>query len=236
MACRSRPKAEAAMREMRRETPTVNLHFLSYDASSLSGAHSAGLTFLAQEPLPLDILILNAGIILDEPVPTKDGLESIYATNHLAHFALTMALLPALEKAAGKENGDVRVTATASAGFGLHPDAQSLHVSEPEIVVGSERFWWEGDMPMYGRSKTGNILFMKELSRSLREKTAWGEKVRCNAVHPGTVSTSLNDKLKKGWYVYVLERMVYALASVSQLIPSKGPNPGRRLLTGADFW
>ena len=131
-----------------------------------------------------------------------------------------MALLPALEKAAAQKNGDVRVTATASAGFNLHPDPKSLHVSEPEIKVGSKDFWWQGDMPMYGRSKTCNILFMKELSRRLRSNTAWGEKVRCNAVHPGTVSTSLNDKLRKGWFVYVLERVVYALASVSSSLDS----------------
>lgn len=213
MACRSQAKAEAAIAEIKKETPTAELHFVHYDASSLSSAHSAGRSFLTQN-LPLDMLLLNAGAIFDKPIPTQDGLESIFAVNHLAHFALTVALLPALEQAA-RQHGDVRVSTTTSAGFTMHPDRQSLHVSEAELTVASDEFWWKGTMPMYGRSKTCQLLFAAELSRRLREKTAWGKCVRSNAVHPGTVSTGLNDGLKKGWYVRMLEKAVYALAAVS---------------------
>lgn len=128
MACPSQAKANDAISEIRKHIPKADVHFLLYDASSLSGAHSYGLSFLTYN-LPLDILILNAGIIAGEPTPTKDGLKSVLATNHLAHWALTTTLLSALEKAA-KIHGDVRVSTTASAGFNMHPDPESLHVGE----------------------------------------------------------------------------------------------------------
>ena len=215
MACRSQAKAVDAISEIRKHTPKADVHFLSYDASSLSLAHSCGLSFLAHN-IPLDILILNAGTIADEPKPTKEGLESIFATNHLAHWALTITLLPALEKAAIL-HGDVRVSTTASAGFNMHPDPESLHVGEAEITVESDKFWWKGAMPMYGRSKTCNILFAAELSRRLRSKTSWGDRVKSNAVHPGTVSTGLNNSLRTSWYFTLLETVVYAFASVSKI-------------------
>ena len=218
MACRSQVKAEDAISEIRKQTPKADVHFLPYDASSLSLAHSCGLSFLTHN-LPLDILILNAGTITDGPRPTKDGLEPIFATNHLAHWVLTMTLLPALEKAA-KLHGDVRVSTTTSAGFNMHPDPESLHVGEAELTVGSDKFWWKGAMPMYGRSKTCNILFAAELSRRLRSKTSWGNNVRSNAVHPGTVGTGLNRSLRTSWYFTLLETFVYAFASVSRFLGS----------------
>lgn len=81
-------------------------------------------------------------------------------------------------------------------------------------MVASKRFWWEGAMPMYGRSKTCQILFTKELNRRLRTETSWGKDVRVNSVHPGTVATGLNKNLKQSWYLRFLESVVYALASV----------------------
>ena len=129
----------------------------------------------------------------------------MFAINHLAHFILTMTVIPALEKAA-REHGDVRITSTTSAGFAMHPDPTSLHISDDELSAESPSVWWKDTMPMYGRSKTCNILFTRELSRRLRA-TEWGKCVRSNAVHPGTVSTGLNSSVRAGsWYIYLGSR------------------------------
>lgn len=212
LACRSRSKFDKVAAEIQKEDPSADLQFVEYDASSLEKVHATGRSFLEQN-LPLDILLLNAGTIVGEPKPSSDGLEWIFAVNHLAHFALTMTLYPALERAA-KEHNDVRVVSTTSAGFNLHPDPQSLHIDDSELeVANKEGLWWKDAMPMYGRSKTCNILFISQLSRRLRS-LQWGKAVRCNAIHPGTVPSALNDSLRHSWYFWTLETLVYALAAI----------------------
>ncbi|KAI9676170.1 MAG: hypothetical protein M1817_000915 [Caeruleum heppii] len=211
MACRSQTKADAAIAEIHQQTPTADIEFLAYDASSLEKVHAAGKAFLERD-LPLDILLLNAGTIVGEPQASADGLEWIFAVNHLAHFVLVMTVLPAVERAA-RQHGDVRIVSTTSAGFGLHPDPKSLHLDDAELDVAGKDLWWQGAMPMYGRSKTCNILFTSELSRRLRA-LPWGKEVRCNACHPGTISTGLNDSLRTSWYFWTLETVVYALAAI----------------------
>lgn len=215
MACRSKIKAEEAMAEIRQKEPQADLEFLSYDASSLSAVHTAALTFLDRN-LPLDMLLLNAGTILGEPKASQDGLEWMFAVNHLAHFVLAMTLLPAMEKAAKKRSGDVRIVSTTSAGFTMHPDPATLHIDDAELEVSNPKCWWKGTMPMYGRSKTCNILFAAELSRRLRKNTAWGKAVRSNAIHPGTVSsTTLNVSVRSSWFLYIAETIVSGFVAVS---------------------
>lgn len=64
---------------------------------------------------PIDALVLNAGIVrADADGRTRDGVETTFAVNHLAHHLLLRLLLPHLAKGA-------RVTLTTS---GTHdPDA-----------------------------------------------------------------------------------------------------------------
>ena len=66
---------------------------------------------------------------------------------------------------------------------------------------------------MYGRSKTCNILFSSELSRRLRA-TEWGHCLRSNAVHAGTVATTLNASVRISWVNWAAEHLVYALFAV----------------------
>ena len=237
MACRSPTKAASARTDILTRVPDADLEIVEYDASSLAKVHEAGKKFV-ERGVALDMLLLNAGCITATPVPTAaDGLESMFATNHLAHYFLTLTLLPALRRAAEKaSDADVRVVVTTSAGFALHPDRGDLHLGDGELRVGGGvgggdeegATWWKGAMPMYGRSKTCNILFASELSRRLRRLTEWGQKVRVNAVHPGTVATGLNTGLREGWYFYLLEKAVYALAAVS-LCPFFFPGSGWQL-------
>ena len=42
----------------------------------------------------LDILILNAGVMMTPYSTTKDGLEYQFGTNHIGHFLLVKLLMP----------------------------------------------------------------------------------------------------------------------------------------------
>jgi NAD(P)-dependent dehydrogenase (short-subunit alcohol dehydrogenase family) len=124
---------------------------------------------------PLHILINNAA----PPAPravVRDarGYELQFATSHLGHFQLTLALLPALRLAHG-----ARVVNTSS---------------------GAQRFGeirWEdlhfanGYDPnrAYAQSKRANVLFAVELDRRYAK-----DGIRAYAVHPGVVvGTTLNS-------------------------------------------
>lgn len=188
LACRSKGKAEAAMKWIREEgeSKDANLEFFEYDANDLGSVYRNAKAFV-EKGEKVDILVLNAGTIADETKGSKDGVEWLFAVNHLAHFALTMGVLPAIRKACEEGDGDVRVVMTTSAGFSMHSDKEDLHIEDEEVVMGEnakDGIWWKGAMPMYGRSKTCTVLFAKELSRRLR-MTDWGKHVRVNSCHPG---------------------------------------------------
>ena len=136
MDCRSQSKAEEAMTKIRKTYPQAKLEYLANNTSSLRPVRSTAINFLNRSD-QLDILLLNAGGIVDKPQASKDELEWIFAINHLAHFLLSMTLLPALEKAASRPDGDVTVACTTFAGFGLHPDRESLHITDAELKVES---------------------------------------------------------------------------------------------------
>jgi len=119
---------------------------------------------------PLHILINNAGIMAGPLFRDARGYESQFATNHLGHFQLTLALLPALRAAHG-----ARVVNVTSGGHRL----SDIRWDDPHFTTGYD------PMVAYGQSKTANVLFAVELDRR------WaGAGIRGYAVHPGIVVTT----------------------------------------------
>ena len=121
------------MAEIQKENPNADLNFLEYDVSSLKAVHATGQIFL-NENVPLDILMLNAGAIIGDPQASKDGLEWMFAINHLAPFTLATTLPPAI-KTAAKQSGDATITSATSAGFSMHPDESPLHIADDDLDI-----------------------------------------------------------------------------------------------------
>jgi len=121
---------------------------------------------------PLHILVNNAGLMGGELVRDARGYESQFATNHLGHFQLSNALLPALRAANG-----ARVVELSSWGHHL----SDIRWDDPHF----ERDY--DGMVAYGQAKTANVLFAVELDRR------WsGDGIRGYSLHPGgIVSTNL---------------------------------------------
>ncbi|MCS7475673.1 SDR family NAD(P)-dependent oxidoreductase [Umezawaea endophytica] len=116
---------------------------------------------------PLHVLLNNAGIMGGPLVRDERGYESQFATNHLGHFQLTLALLPALRAARG-----ARVVNLTSGGHRL----SDIRWDDPHFATGYE------PMLGYGQSKTANVLFAVELDRR------WAaDGIRGYAVHPGVI-------------------------------------------------
>jgi NAD(P)-dependent dehydrogenase (short-subunit alcohol dehydrogenase family) len=106
----------------------------------------------------LGALVNNAGIVARERRESKDGYELGFAVNHLAHFLLTMRLLPRLG----------RIVNVSSAG-------QSA-IDFDDVML--ERGY--GPMRSYRQSKLAQVMFTFELAERAPEG------VTVNALHPAT--------------------------------------------------
>jgi NAD(P)-dependent dehydrogenase (short-subunit alcohol dehydrogenase family) len=120
----------------------------------------------------LDVLVNNAGLILNSRRETDDGNEMTFQVNHLGPFLLTQLLRDQL--VAGD---DARVVNVAS-------DAHSSARRGLDFDDLQSRRHYRG-FRVYGKTKLANILFTRELARR------WDDTgVTANAVHPGFVASS----------------------------------------------
>jgi NAD(P)-dependent dehydrogenase (short-subunit alcohol dehydrogenase family) len=120
----------------------------------------------------IDVLINNAGQVLQHREVTVDGHEATFAVNHLAPYLLTRLLLDRL------------LTSTPSRVVTVSSDAYRWGELDPDDLDWSKRKY--KPLTAYGTSKLANALFSLELAK----RTA-AEGLTSNAVHPGFVSTSL---------------------------------------------
>lgn len=119
----------------------------------------------------IDILILNAGIVLSE-LQQVYGLEKHFVVNHLGHFLLTQRVLDLVQAA---PQGRV-----VTVGSGNHRDAPPGGIQFGDLSGKG----WAG--LGYSHSKLANGLFSRELARRLA-----GTRSTSNCVTPGAVRTSI---------------------------------------------
>jgi retinol dehydrogenase 12 len=157
--------------------------------------HAAG-EILASYPR-IHLLVNNAGLVNLHHSLTKDGIEAVFAVNHLAYFLLTLLLLDRL-----RESAPARIVNVASH---AHKFVSGISFDD----LGHERAYkWTR---VYGQSKLANLLFTRELARRLE-----GSGVTVNALHPGAVATGL------GRNNGALSRLLIGLLSPFFNTPKKG--------------
>jgi NAD(P)-dependent dehydrogenase (short-subunit alcohol dehydrogenase family) len=146
--------------------------FVECDLSSLVSVQHAVEEIKANHSR-IDVLINNAGMMMDEEVITKDGIEMSFQVNHLGHFLLTTGLIELLK--AGK---DARV---------IHVSSEAHRMGKFRIsqLVQPDKF---NSWVTYSNSKLANILFSNELARRLQ---SFG--ITSNALHPGVVATGFGS-------------------------------------------
>jgi NAD(P)-dependent dehydrogenase (short-subunit alcohol dehydrogenase family) len=121
---------------------------------------------------PLDLLILNAGIMAAPLARSAEGVESQLATNFIGHAALTSRLVPALLAAA-----EPRVVSLSSSAHQMSPIVFSDMSFERRVYDP-----WEA----YGQSKTASALLAVKVWSALGSRG-----VTAHTVHPGGVFTGL---------------------------------------------
>ncbi|MBL8953410.1 MAG: SDR family oxidoreductase [Myxococcaceae bacterium] len=168
---RDAKKTADKVEEVKRRSGASNVESLLCDFGSQKSIRALADAYRAKYDR-LDVLVNNAGSVFDKRTTTEDGIEATFAVNHLGPFLLTNLLLDLLVKSAPARI----VNVSSRAHYRSTIDFENL---------GYENGGY-GIMAAYGRSKLGNVLFTRELSKRLE-----GKGVTVNALHPGAVATNI---------------------------------------------
>jgi len=172
LASRDPSRGENARQDVLRDVPDARVRVEVLDLASLASVREFAERIVSDGG-GVDVLVANAGVMALPRRLTADGFEMQFGVNHLGHFALTGALLPALRQRPG-----ARVVAvTSGAAFNARID-----FADP---MGEERY---GRWRAYGQSKLANLLFAQGLARRF---AADGNGATAMAAHPGLVFTDL---------------------------------------------
>lgn len=161
---RDSAEGERTATEIRQASGNEHVELLVCDLSSQESIRAAANEFKRRFP-KLNILINCAAVFVKKRIVTSDGLELMFATNHLGPFLLTNLLQGNLE--AGAPARIINVTAPSP----LKPHFDDLQ--------GARSF--NAGMA-FGRTKADNLLFTYALTRRLK-----GKNIKVYAFHPGVV-------------------------------------------------
>jgi NAD(P)-dependent dehydrogenase (short-subunit alcohol dehydrogenase family) len=169
---RDRARGEAAIAELRAASGNADVQLALADLASQAEVRRLAGELLERLPR-IHVLVNNAGIVNLRHATTPDGIESVFAVNHLAYFLLTTLLLERLRASA-----PARIVNVAS-------DAHRWGTIDFDDLGHERRY---RAMRVYGSSKLANVLFTAELARRLE-----GSDVTVNCLHPGAVATRLGQ-------------------------------------------
>jgi NAD(P)-dependent dehydrogenase (short-subunit alcohol dehydrogenase family) len=203
MGCRNLVRSQAAFEEVCRHSQNQQVWLLE-----LNMAEPASIQNFVQQLLlktqQLDVLIHNAAafdIAQKEPHFNSQGVESIWATNHLGCVLLTDLLLPTL-----KQSLQGRVITVASQGLMLHPNLR-VDVQDPEFK--HRKF----SVPSaYYQSKLAQVMYTYWLAKKLETTPIT---VNCIRV------TNVKIDLERYPNISKLARFLYGIKSKFSISPEQ---------------
>lgn len=117
---------------------------------------------------------------------SAQDIEWIFATNCLGHQILIMLLLPLLKETVRNTSGDVRIVVTSSS---MHQLCRKLDLDLLTWLMNPKPAFYSG-IWRYARSKLGDILLTKELSRRLLQaEDKASKRIYVNCFFPGNIVT-----------------------------------------------
>ncbi|MCF8381605.1 MAG: SDR family NAD(P)-dependent oxidoreductase [Bacteroidales bacterium] len=186
-ACRNIQKGEQAKAEILVVHPKAKIEVMALDLMDLESIRKFAESFKSKYK-KIDVLLNNAGIMMNPYTLTKDGFESQLGTNHLGHFALTGLLIDLIKST---------------------PNSRIVNISSMAHKMGKMNFnnllFENGKgytrIKAYGQSKLANLLFTYELQRRLRAANSSSIAV---AAHPGISDTNLGRHFENMWLVKIM--------------------------------
>lgn len=185
LVCRNRARAEATQTVLRAATGNPAIDIALADLSSQTEIRRLARELLARYSR-VHVLINNAGVVNAKRTMTVDGIETVFAVNHLAYYLLTQLLLSRLV-----DSAPARIVNVAS-------DAHHWDTLDFDDLQNTRRY---RPLKVYGQSKLCNLLFTRELARRLA-----GTGVTANSIHPGGVATGLG--WNNGWWAVLIAKVL----------------------------
>jgi NAD(P)-dependent dehydrogenase (short-subunit alcohol dehydrogenase family) len=172
LLARNKSKLEALKASIVQQTNNKDIDIIVADLSDITAVKNAAKEF-KQKYSHLDALVNVAAVYKKNRALSKDGLEMMFATNHLAPFVLTNELLDLL-----KQSKPSRVITVAA------PSFTKLNFDD---LQGENKF---SALNSFGGSKMMNMMFTYSLSRKLKDTG-----VSAMVFHPGAVKTELTNEM-----------------------------------------
>ena len=170
---RDKEKGEQVRQAIESSSGTGKITLLTIDLESQMSVKECVADFLTHSK-KLNILICNAGVMATPQGKTKDGLETQFGVNHIAHFLLFQLLKPTLLASSTADFNSRVVFLTSSA----HKRSGILF-SDFNMEKTSYDPWIR-----YGNAKTANAYTALEIDRRYGSHGLHGY-----AVHPGVILT-----------------------------------------------
>lgn len=165
---RNAAAGETLIAEIQGEIPGADVAFLQVDFASLRSVQKLAGE-IAARLRQIDILVNNAGLNASKESKTEDGIETVFAVNHLAPFLLTNLLLSNI-----RDGG--RIVNVASK---MH-SWRSMNFDDLE----GRKKW--SSITAYSQSKLANVMFTYQLAEKLAARN-----ITVNCLHPGVIASDI---------------------------------------------
>ena len=204
IACRSQQRGAAALADIRQQANSNNVELMLVDMSLQSSIRAFAQAFLARYEV-LDVLIQNAAVfdIRQKKIEfTSEGVESVWATNHVGPVLLTELLLDALKRS---EQG--RIITISSKGLISYPFLK-VNLTDPEFREGKFSV-----QKAYYQSKQAQVMYTYWLAKTLQDTAVTANSIRVTNVRL--------DVEKRYPDLPVLLRKMYAFKSKFAITPDE---------------
>jgi len=191
LVCRNKTTAKEAQEEIQKETGNMNVHVHSLDLSDTKSVLEFGKKFSENETT-LNVLVNNAGCMINTRQVDENGLEKNFATNTLGTHLLTHSLIPLLSK-----SDKPRVIIVSSGGMLV----QKLDLSDLQFEKMKP---FDGTMA-YAQNKRQQIIMTEQYAVRYPN-------IHFSAMHPGWADTPAVRSSMPDFY----EKMKNRLRSAEQ--------------------
>ncbi|CAB4031625.1 Hypothetical predicted protein [Paramuricea clavata] len=170
MVCRDKTRGEEAHQELLEASPNKEVHLHLLDMSMPRKVWEFALNFAASGKT-LNVLVNNAGCMVNERVVSEDGLEKNFATNTLGTYILTTGLISTLEK-----SEEPRIITVSSGGMLLVKlDVQDLQFERMNP--------FDGTMA-YAQNKRQQVIITEKWAEMYKSTG-----IHFSSMHPGWADT-----------------------------------------------
>mmetsp|Transcript_227 Transcript_227/g.274 ORF Transcript_227/g.274 Transcript_227/m.274 type:complete len:551 (-) Transcript_227:227-1879(-) len=179
MVCRSKSRGETALASIKNETKNEKVSLLLCDCSLETDVRRAWNEFANSEqnasesvPVKLDVLVCNAGVLLNDRTLTTEGIETTFA----CHLLFGTYLLTELAMSSLKTTPNSRVIVVSSGGM--------YNTKFPSFDIAASRdpsVNFDGNMA-YAYQKRGQVLLCERW-------TSMHPEVKFMSTHPGWTAT-----------------------------------------------